>query len=71
MLSIETETRLAKFFLNLAEGEKSVEITRQVLADQKEFDPYQTFIRLDKENKNYIDAFNVVDFLKYIIIIKS
>jgi hypothetical protein len=64
MLSIETEARVAKLFLNLADGEKSIEINRQVLADQLDFDPYQTFRRLDTENKNYVDEFNIVDFLK-------
>jgi hypothetical protein len=64
MLSIETEARVAKLFLNLAEGEKSVEINRQVLADQLDFDPYQTFKRLDTQGKNSIDEFDIVDFLK-------
>lgn len=66
MLSIETEARIAKVFLNLADGEKTVEINRQVLADQLDFDPYNAFRRLDAENKNYIDEFNIVDFLKYL-----
>lgn len=66
MISIETEARVAKLLLVLAEGEKSVEITRQVLADQLEFNPYSLFKRIDRESKNYIDEFNVVDFLKYI-----
>ena len=64
MLSIETEARVAKLFLNLAEGEKSVEINRQVLADQLDFDPYQAFKRLDTQGKNSIDEFDIVDFLK-------
>jgi hypothetical protein len=64
MISIETQARVAKVFLNLADGEKAVEITRQVLADQISFDAYQTFKRLDKEGKNYIDSYNIVDFLK-------
>ena len=64
MLSIETEARISKFLLNLADGEKSVEITRQVLADQIEFDPYLVFKRIDKEAKSYVDEFNIVDFLK-------
>jgi len=64
MLSIETEARLAKLFLNIADGEKGVENSRQVLADQLDFDPYQTFKKLDVELKNYVDEFNIVDFLK-------
>lgn len=64
MLSIETEARVAKLFLNLAEGEKSVEINRQVLGDQLDFNPYQAFKRLDSQSKSSIDEFDIVDFLK-------
>ena len=64
MLSIETEARVAKRLLNLAEGEKSVEINRQVLADQIDFDPYKAFKRIDTRGKNIIDEFDIVDFLK-------
>jgi hypothetical protein len=66
MLSIETESRIAKLFVNLFEGEKSVEIARNVLCDQLQFDAYHIFNRLDKEEKNYIDEYNLVDILKYI-----
>ena len=64
MLSIETESRLSKLLLTLADGEKATEITRQVLSDQREFDPYLAFKRLDREGKNRVDEFNIVDFLK-------
>jgi hypothetical protein len=64
MLSIETEARVAKLFLNLADGEKSVEIARQLLNDQLDFDPYLAFKRIDREGKNYIDEYNIIDFLK-------
>jgi hypothetical protein len=64
MLSIETEARIAKLFLNLADGEKSVEINRQVLAEQLDFDAYEIFKRLDSQMKNRIDEFDIVDFLK-------
>jgi hypothetical protein len=64
MLSIETEARLAKLFLNLADGEKAAEISRQVLGEQLDFDTYQVFKKLDAESKNHIDEFNIVEFLK-------
>lgn len=64
MQSIETEARVGKFFLTLTFGEKAVEITRPVLSEQFEFDPYQEFKRLDTEGKNSFDEFNIVDFLK-------
>lgn len=64
MVSIETQARAARIFLNLADGEKAVEVSRQVLADQLDFDSYKAFKRVDREGKNYIDSYNIVDFLK-------
>ena len=51
MCSIETEKRIAQLLMILAEGERSIEITRQVLSDLKEFDSYQIFKNLDFEEK--------------------
>jgi hypothetical protein len=64
MLSIETESRISKLLLTLADGEKATELTRQLLSDKRDFDPYLAFKRLDREGKNRIDEFNIVDFLK-------
>ena len=64
MLSIETEARVVKLFINLFEGEKSVEMSRENLANQRDFDAYQIFQRIDRERKNYVDEHNIVDFLK-------
>ena len=63
MCSKETEFECAKLFMNLANFERQVEINRQVINQNEDFDPYQTFCYLDKENKNYIDAINIIDFL--------
>ena len=38
MLSIETEARVAKILLSLAEGERSIEVSRQVLSDNYDFE---------------------------------
>jgi len=64
MLSLGTENLITKLCLVVADGEKAVEIIRQVLADQIDFDAYHTFCYLDKEVKNYIDEYNIHDFLK-------
>jgi hypothetical protein len=64
MSSIETESRVVKLLINLFEGERSVEFSRQSLAIQRDFDAYQIFQRIDRERKNYIDELNIVDFLK-------
>ena len=41
MCSVETERLVSKLFMTLAEGERSIEISRQVLSDLIEFDPYK------------------------------
>ena len=64
MCSIETEKRIAQLLMILAEGERSIEITRQVLSDLKEFDSYQIFKNLDFEGKNKIDAYNLIHYLR-------
>ena len=64
MCSIETSKIIGKLFLILAEGERSIEISRQVLSDLKEFDTYQIFKNIDVEAKNKIDAYNFIDYLR-------
>ena len=64
MLSVETESKLADIFLILAEGEKSVDINRQILIELDDFDPYQIFTFLDIEQKNYINSSDLLNFLQ-------
>jgi Ca2+-binding EF-hand superfamily protein len=64
MLSAETESRLSKLLLTLADGEAAVETTRLLLANQLGFDPYNLFRLLDTESKGWLDAVNIVDFLR-------
>ena len=65
MISIETEARVAKILLYLAESEHNIEINRKCLSDSLEFDPYQIFKIFDKDYKNRIDICNIIDFLNY------
>ena len=64
MTSIETEKRLSKLMMQLAEGERTIEISRQVLSDLYDFNAYQIFKNLDIEGKNRIDINNIIEFLK-------
>ena len=63
MVSPETEAKLAKIFINLAKGERKAEVSRQVLGENPDFNSFQLFKLLDKENKNYIDSTSIVNFL--------
>ena len=62
MLSVETESKLAKIFLTLAEGEKTIDINRQILVELQDFDPFKIFSYLDTNQKNYL---NNSDLLNY------
>ena len=64
MLSKETIKLSCDLLINLAEKEKKVEINRQVLGGDKEFDAYQVFAYLDTESKNYINEVNIINFLQ-------
>ena len=65
MISIETEARVAKIFLTIADGEKCTETIRKVLAQQKDFDPFNIFRIFDKSLKNYVDEYDILSFLQY------
>jgi Ca2+-binding protein (EF-Hand superfamily) len=63
MLSYETKNRIADFLLSMSDGERQVEVLRQVLCEQKDFEPYAAFKRIDRDRKGYIDAMDVAKFL--------
>ena len=54
-ISNETINKLALIFKALAEGERNVELTRQVLCDNNDYDPYTIFKLIDMNNKNRIN----------------
>ena len=64
MLSVETEFKLADILLILAEGEKSIDINRQILIELDDFDPYQIFCFLDNKQKNNVDSTDLFYFLQ-------
>ena len=63
MLSKKTLSIVCDLLMNIAEKEKQVEITRQVLCQNLNFDAYQIFSYLDHESKNYINEINLISFL--------
>ena len=62
MFSHETQKLIIKLLLLISKKEKEVEINRQILAQNPYFDIYQLFYFMDREKKNYIDTFNIMDF---------
>lgn len=64
MLSLETESRLAKLLLLLSEEELAVETSRNILCSDRDFDAYGVFKFVDTEEKGYVTEFNIVSFLR-------
>ncbi|KAL4482232.1 hypothetical protein ABPG72_018013 [Tetrahymena utriculariae] len=62
MLTLETQKRIANLFQNIAENERLVEVVRQVLSEQEEFDPHSLFVKISG-NKNYVIRKDITDFL--------
>jgi Ca2+-binding EF-hand superfamily protein len=48
MIGLQTEHKLAQLLKSIAEGEKEIEVVRQVLAEQPDFEPYTAFKRIDR-----------------------
>ena len=60
----DIEIRVAKLLMEIAEGERSVEITRRVISDCNQFDSYQIFKNLDFDKKNAISPKNIMDYFQ-------
>ena len=63
MISQETLENFCKLLLYISERERSIEISRQVLSDLKEYDSFQIFKSIDIESKNKIDTYSLINFL--------
>ena len=64
MLSREIQSKISDIFISLAEAERDVEITRQVLTENKEYNPYQIFCFLDSDKKNYVEELDIINYLQ-------
>lgn len=62
MLSLETENKISKLLLSIADAESTVEFSRQTLNNQIAFDSYNLFRLIDTEGKGFIDSVNLSDF---------
>ena len=59
----ENNFKICQILMELAECERSVEITRRVLMDSAEFDPFLIFKKLDIENNNYISPKDLINYM--------
>jgi Ca2+-binding EF-hand superfamily protein len=64
MISYDTKLKLKDVFTCLGQEEIGIEKLRQVLASLKEFEPYASFKRIDREGSGYITPSKLSKFLK-------
>lgn len=64
MLSLESQTRLAHLLMQIADLERQVEITRQVLCELIDFEPYSAFRALDRFSTGALTSRDIQDFLQ-------
>ena len=63
MLSVHTQLQLANFIKAIADLETCVEVTRQVLAEKKGFEPHAAFQHLDINQRHYLSVNDLLSFL--------
>ena len=64
MCSRESERIISQIFLTIAHFERSLDITRQVLAEVNLFEPDTAFQRIDKDHKSQITAKDLLKFMR-------
>jgi len=63
-LTLGEVSRIFKIFKIISDGERQIEIIRQVLSEISRFDPFATFKYFDFENKNFLTKNNFLHYLK-------
>ena len=58
------QSKISEIIMTLAEEERNVEISRQVLTENKDYNSYQIFCFLDIDKKNKINYLDILNFLK-------
>ena len=56
MLSSQTCCQVCDFFISLARTEKKLEVIRQLLAEESEFEAYAAYKRIDRNTNQFLTA---------------
>ena len=54
MLTYETKNKISDLLIAISDGERQIEVVRQILAEQEEFEPYAAFRRIDRQRNGLI-----------------
>ena len=63
MLPFPGRQQLKTLLLEISKQEKQLEVLRQILSEQYDFEPYSAFQRLDVERKGFINTTDIQNFL--------
>lgn len=56
--------KISDILISLAEVERDVEVTRQVITENREYNAFQIFSYLDSDKKNYVEEIDIINYLK-------
>lgn len=63
-MSITHQLRIAGFLLNIAEWDRHLEVTRQILNGIVAFEPYAAFLRLTRGKSNGLSSRDIESFMR-------
>lgn len=63
MVGVETERNLAELLFGVADLERQVELARLSLCENRDFEPYSAFKRIDRLGTSFITPYDLRDFL--------
>ena len=64
MISRETQMKISDILISLAEVERDVEVTRQVITENREYNAFQIFSYIDSDKKNYVEELDIINYLQ-------
>ena len=64
MLEPQSANLLSMILQYVAEGERTIEAHRQSLCRHKQFKPHEAFCRIDRQAKEQIDSYSLLQFLQ-------
>ena len=64
MLSIDSERRLANLLITLGDSERQIEVARQKVCMIHDFAPYAAFQRFDRGMTNFVNSYEIYEFLR-------
>src|SRR4051794_36183605 len=64
MLSVSGRIRLQSLLIDISNQEKQIEVLRQVLAEQADFEPYAAFRRIDRQRKGFVTNVDLWEFIQ-------